>query len=124
MNREEKLNVLGKVQRMFGVQDDQLGELPDYIAKTVQMASAAPVVVTFAFNPANGKIVQIALSAVPNKPEVYNVLSQVTTQVAQQFSNLALEAAKNVGEKDRVGEDTRPHRDDEHGTGECPEGPK
>lgn len=122
MSRNNKLKVLGEVQKILGVDDANLEKLPQLVRSLVQAAATEPCLVAFSFDLRTGRLRQIAASRVPQVPEAYARIAQVTTGVAQQFQNIALEVAKHVGETQGVGGSQETYQNDESRTGPSPGG--
>jgi len=122
-SRKSKLRILDEVLEVLQLDPDNMERLPALVATLAQRATTQPVVVCFAFDPIDGKLLQVALSSVPATAKNYQALSKVTTELAQQFQNVALEVAKNaVAEEKRVGGGTPGGQDDEPRVGPGPEG--
>lgn len=121
-SRKSMLRILDEVMEVLQFDPDNMERLPELVATLAQHA-VPPCVVSFAFNPVNGKLLQVALSNVPATAKNYQALSQVTTELAQQFQNVALEVTKNaVAEEKRVGGGASGSQDDEPRVGPGPEG--
>ena len=122
MNKMQAMRVLGEVQQVLGLEEKDVERIPQIVRLLAQMGTELSIV-AFAFHPATRQVRQVAVSQVPPIPEAYQVLSQVTGFVAQQFQNLAVEVAKNVGQQQGV-EGTEGARENaERGDGRGPEGP-
>ena len=115
MPTKAELNqVVREIQALLGQQDGDVGELPQIIRELLEAVVRNPCIVAFAFDPASGQLRQVATSTVPQIPEAYSAIAQVTMRVSQQFQEVALEVAKNAhSTKTDVVEDSGPHRDDE-----------
>jgi len=122
--KAEKLRVLDEVQQLLGMKDEDIARVPEAIKALLQQVAVEPCLVSFAFNPLTGKLQQLAMSTVPQVPEAYHAVAQVTTRVAQQFSNIAMEVAKRVGQEGRMAEGDGPRGGDELGAGVSPDGPE
>ena len=124
MNKTQAMRVLGEVQQVLGLEEKDVERIPQIVRLLAQMGTELSIV-AFAFHPATRQVRQVAVSQVPPIPEAYQVLSQVTGFVAQQFQNLAVEVAKkNVGQQSGV-EGTEGARENaERGDGRGPEGPR
>ena len=124
MTKAERLRVLGEVQALLGVKDEDIARIPEVVKTILQRVAVPPCLLAFAFDPTSGQLKQIALSEVPKDPDAYHAVAQVTTQVAQRFSNIAMEVAKRVGQESRVAEGSVPCGSDELGAGAGPDGPE
>jgi hypothetical protein len=85
----------GKLANKFGVTEDKLEGVID-----VLMAGNSPVIVSFAFNPANGQIEQVAVSQMDMAPNNYNALSKICARMADNFQNIAVELYKKENIKE------------------------
>lgn len=100
--KAEKLRMLGEIQKLFGVADKDVDTLPERVETCIRETSVAPCLVTFAFNPVTLQLKQIAVSELPRDAKAYQIVAQVTARVAQQFTNIAMEVATDVGKQERV----------------------
>jgi predicted Zn-dependent protease with MMP-like domain len=90
----------GKIAHKFGVTEDKLEEVIDVLA-----AGNSPIIVSFAFNPSNGQIEQVALSQVEMLADNYNALSKICARMADNFQNIALQLAKKEAAAPEVKEE-------------------
>ena len=104
VTKAEKLRLLGEIQKMFGVKDEDIATLPEQLKTFIERLAAPPCVVAFAFNPITQQLSQVATSEIPREARAYQAVAQVTSRVAQQLSNIAMEVATDVGKQERVEE--------------------
>ena len=102
--KAEKLRLLGEIQKMFGVKDEDIATLPEQINTFIGRVAVQPCIVAFAFNPITLQLSQVATSEIPREARAYQAAAQVTSRVAQQLSNIAMEVATDVGKQERVEE--------------------
>ena len=117
MTEELRLEVLEEIQKLLGVEDVDIQDIPKIVQALIQSVRTPPCLVAFAFDPSTGQLRQVSLSAVPRTAEAYHAIAQVTTKVSQQFSDIAMEAAKNVGQAQGMGKPMSAHRGTEPGNG-------
>ena len=116
-SQNAKLKILDDVQKLLGVDDDNVKQIPDIVRTLLQTATREPCLVAFAFDITTGQMKQVALSNVPRAPEAYTRVAQASMFVAQQFQNIAVEVAKHVGEQGGVAESKQPRENAERRDG-------
>jgi hypothetical protein len=95
--RAEKEQVINKLVEVLNIEDYH--DLVGIVQSMLQVLSTPPTLVSFAFDMRTGQVQQVASSQIPNTPEAYQALSQVTASLAQRMGNTALEVAKRRDEQ-------------------------
>jgi hypothetical protein len=95
--RNSKLEVLNKLQTMFGVPDEQLASFPEALLGLVRNAAAKRVLLTIEYNAGTGRVEKFMSSIVNPTAEDYQQVASVLMGLAQRLSQTALEVANNSG---------------------------
>lgn len=117
MKTADRLKILSKVQDLLG--GAELEAIPEMLKRVLQVVGTPPCIVSFAFDPAGGRIRQIAISDIPRTAAAFAAISQVTLQVAQNFQQLSVGVTNNVASNEEGME--RTSEDMERGDRDSPD---
>ena len=90
-----KLEALKQTLEMLRLTDSP-ERLPIVVQEMIKQIAVPNVVVAFAFQPLTGNLVNVAISALPQKPEAYSQIANAASRVAQIFQNKAMEVMQSV----------------------------
>ena len=90
-----KLGILNQTLEMLRLTDSP-EKLPMVVQEMIKQIAVPNVVVAFAFQPLTGNLVNVAISALPQKPEAYSQIANAASRVAQIFQNKAMEVMQSV----------------------------
>lgn len=109
-----KLEALKQTLEMLRLTDTP-ERLPTVVQEMIKQIAVPNVVVAFAFQPLTGNLVNVAVSALPQKPEAYSQIANVASRVAQIFQNKAMEVMQGVSvdKEGRVDRIETPHPSNE-----------
>ena len=99
-DRAEKVQVVDQIMEILGEEDHN--KLPNIIRMLIEHVQTPPCLVSFVFDVRTNQLKQVAISEVPKDPRAYQKVSQVTAQLAQQFSNVSVQLAN--AEKQQEGD--------------------
>ena len=98
--RAEKEQVVDTIMETLGVEDHN--KLPEVIQMMMRQLQSPPCLVSFVFDVGTGMLRQVAVSDVPRTPAAYQKVSQVTAQLAQQFSNVSVQLASAENQQEET----------------------
>ena len=97
MARSNKVKLEALKQTLVMLQlTDSPERLPMVVQEMIKQIAVPNVVVAFAFQPLTGNLVNVAVSALPQKPEAYSQIANAASRVAQIFQNKAMEVMQSV----------------------------
>lgn len=90
-----KLEALKQTLEMLRLTNEP-ERLPMVVQEMIKQIAVPNVVVAFAFQPLTRNLVNVAVSALPQKPEAYSQIANAASRVAQIFQNKAMEVMQSV----------------------------
>lgn len=114
--KQTKARLVEDMCMSIGLPQAQMEKLPEILTDLVRRATTPPCVVTFAFSPGTGQLLQISVSEFLKTPQAYAMLADTTMTVAQQFQRQMREVL-NAENPTGMGPDAGAPGDVESGNG-------
>lgn len=83
--KRTKASVLKETCQVIGLPVSQMEQLPRILGQLARKAATPPCVVSFAFDPGTGQILQVSVSDFPKVVKAYSALARATMSVAGEF---------------------------------------
>ena len=117
--RKSKARLVEEMCESLGLPKNQMEQLPRILGELARRAGTPPCMVTFAFDPGTGRILQVSVSDFPKVVKAYSTLARATMNVAAQFQRKVQEGLD--GNLETVEADAGTSEDVERGNGRGPE---